>query len=107
MAIEDMFDRSVKVQRLVADGSIAADGEKFEDYISNVGCHIQPIDEAFTEDLSGGYGKDWLMFCGVCDILEGDRVVDGSVEYLVAGVESFAFLGQQRHMEVRLRRFAM
>lgn len=106
MDIGAQFDRIVKVQRLTADAS-AADAEAFADHITGLRCHVQPLDEAFTEDLSGGYGKDWLMFCDACDILEGDRVVDGSVEYLVAGVESFAFLGQTRHMEVRLRRFAL
>lgn len=107
MALADQFDRVVTVQRLAADGTIAENGEKFEAHIAALRCHIQPLDEAFTEDLSGGYGKDWLMFCDACDILEGDRVVDGSAEYLVAGVEGFAFMGASRHMEVRLRRFAL
>ena len=100
--IETNYNKSVTVQRFDPDDS--GDGESYVNYLSNVKCHIQPLDESFTEDLSGHFGKDFLMFCQSQDILEQDKIVDGSDVYVVVGLEKFAFLGQTRHMELRIRK---
>ena len=100
--IEQNYDRSVTVQRL--DDQTSSYTEEYVNYLMSVPCHIQPLDDAYNQDVEGNFGKEWLMFCAVRDILEGDRIIDGAVEYRVVGVESFRFLGEDRHMEVRLRR---
>lgn len=100
--IEKNYDKSVTVQRL--DDEESTQYEEYVNYLTGVACHIQPLDDSYTQDIEGNFGKEWLMFCGVRDILEGDRVVDGSIQYRVTAVESFRFLGQDRHMEIRLRR---
>lgn len=97
------YDREVTTKRLA--GVPDTDKDAYEEYLEGVSCHIQPLDESFSEDIQGNFGKDWLMFCEVADILEDDLVIDGEVQYKVVGVEKFFFLGQNRHMEVRLRRF--
>lgn len=100
MSIQDNYDKSVNVMRLVpGDG----DTQEYALHIEGVSCHIQPLDEAYTEDLDGNAAKDWLMFSDVADILEGDRIVDGSLEYKIVGLESYNFLGENRHMEIRIR----
>lgn len=101
--IAQNYDRAVIVQRLT--GVEDTEKETYTTHINGVSCHIQPLDESYSEDVQGNFGKDWLMFCPVADILEDDKVVDGEKEYKVVGVESFNFLGMDRHMEVRLRRF--
>lgn len=99
--IETNYDRYVDVQRFEADAG--ADTEQYAAHLSDIPCHIQPLDDSYTEDLSGNFGKDKLMFCPVSDILEGDRVIDGDDEYRVVAAESFEFLGIVRHMELRIR----
>lgn len=101
MAIQDMYNKIVDTQRVVDD---SGNTEVYENHIEDLPCHIQPFDDAFSQDIDGNFGKDWLMFCDVVDILEGDRIVDGAIEYKVVSVESFEFLGAPRHMELRIRR---
>ncbi len=102
MSIHVNYNRTVDVERIAED---AGPTESYAAHLSGVPCHIQPLDDSFTEQLTGSYGKDWLLFCDATDILEGDLVTDDAdVEYKVVGVESFHFLNQPRHMEVRLRK---
>ncbi|MFA5391707.1 MAG: hypothetical protein WC331_09835 [Candidatus Omnitrophota bacterium] len=103
MDISINYDRTVDVTRLV-DGD--GDTTEYAAHLSDVSCHIQPLDDAFSETQNGQFGKEWLMFCDAVDILEGDHVTDGSTVYVVTGVESFAFLGRPRHMEIRIRKHA-
>ncbi len=102
MSIDIQYNKTVKTQRFTAG---AGDLESYQDNILGVRCMIQPLDESYSQDLDGSYGKDSLMFCDSADILEGDRIVDGADEYRVVGVEVFNFLGQVRHMEIRIRKF--
>lgn len=102
--IEKNYNKSVDVLRFEGDES--GEGESYGEHLENVACHIQPLDESNTEDLTGNFGKDFLMFCNTADIVEGDRIVDGEVVYQVVGKESFNFLGQNRHMELRIRKSA-
>ncbi len=103
--IETNYDRNVRIDRLSNVDSGEAGEEDYDTHINSVACHIQPLDESFSEDNTGQFGKDYLMFCDVCDILESDLVVDGSTTYKVVGVESFNFLGENRHMEIRIREY--
>lgn len=102
--IEYNYDHTVNVLRLVEDEEIAAQ-EGYASHLSGVPCHIQPLDESYSEDLEGSAGKEWLMFCDSMDIQEHDKIVDGATTYRVVGVENFSFLGETRHMELRLRHF--
>lgn len=101
MAISDHYENTVDIERIGPD---AGPTESYASHLTDVPCHIQPLDDSFTEGLTGAYGKDWLMFCDVMDILEGDRVTDGDVSYKVVGVELFHFRGEDKHMEIRLRK---
>lgn len=102
--ISEQFDRTVQVQRLVP-GSVEGH-EEYAESIAELDCMIQPLDESFTEDLDGNFGKDSTLFCEPADILEGDRIVDAGSgkSYKVIGVESFDFEDDQ-HMELRIREF--
>lgn len=101
--IEKNYNKSVDIKRLV-DESGNDNIEEYMPHLEDVACHIQPLDDAYGQDIEGSFGKEWLMFCNVADILEGDRIIDGEIEYRVVGVESYEFLGQTRHMELRIRR---
>ena len=103
--IEINYDKSVRVDRLTDVDSGDAGEEEYTPHILALDCHIQPLDESFSEDITGQFGKDLLLFCAVSDILEGDRITEGSNVYRVVGVESFSFLGEQRHMECRIREY--
>ena len=101
MAIQDQYNNMVTVQRVIDD---SGNTEVYDDHIVDLPCVIQPFDDSYNQDIDGNFGKEWLMFCDVNDILEGDRIVDGVIEYKVVSVESFEFLGKVRHMECRIRR---
>jgi hypothetical protein len=99
--IEALFDKTVDVYRLAAEDESPNDTEDYAAFLSGVACNIQPVDDSFREDMIGGYIKEFLMFCPVCDIQEKDRIVDGYDTYIVSGVKSFSLLGQS-HMELRI-----
>lgn len=104
--IQTNYDKTVDVLRLAEnDESGEVDTEEYQTFLEDVACHIQPLDESYGEDIAGSFGKDWIMFCDKADILEGDRIVEGDTVYKVVGIEKFNFLGEDRHMEVRIRKF--
>jgi hypothetical protein len=102
--IEVNYDKTVSVERLTAIAE--TETEEYISHISSLLCHIQPLDESFSEDQPGSFSKDLMMFCAVSDILENDRIVFESNNYLVVGVNIFNFLGYDRHMEVRIKEFS-
>lgn len=99
-AISQFFDKQVAVKRLT--GTAGTDNEAYGDHLSEVSCQIQPLEDSYGEDLEGSYGKDFVMFCEVLNIKQGDKIVDGTVEYLVVGLESYSWQGFS-HMELRIR----
>ena len=101
MPINQFFDNEVDIKRL-ADTSGTADNEDWSSHLSSVACQIQPLDASYGEDLEGSYGKDFVMFCSVIDVKQGDKIVDNSTEYIVAGVESYDWQGFS-HMELTIR----
>jgi len=100
-AISILFTSSVDVKRVTATSG-EADTQTFGSHLSAVKCNIQPLDDSFSEDLEGSYGKDFLMATDTADIIQGDKIVDGSTEYMVMGVESYSFESYS-HMELRIR----
>jgi hypothetical protein len=106
--IESLYDETVDVKRLtqVDDGS----KKDFQAFLDDVACHIQPLEDNITQDITTGFGKDLLMFCAVADIREGDRVertISSVVyEYRVVAVENYNnFFRRPSHMELRIRAF--
>lgn len=103
--IDLQYNESVNVERLTAGSGVV---REFGSHLTGVSCCIQPLDSEISQDIAGGYGKEWLMFCETVDIQEGDRVIRGTgedqKEYRVTGVESFSFMNNS-HMEVRIRIF--
>jgi hypothetical protein len=65
--IEDHYDKSINTERLSEESGIS----EYEAHLTGVAAHIQPMDEAYSEDLDGSFGKDSIMFCAVVDILVG------------------------------------
>ncbi len=104
-AIEQNYNKSITVERFEDSDESGDTTESYSAYLIGVACHIQPLEDAYGEDLDGNSGKDYLMFCEVLDIKERDKIVDGTEEYKVVGVKSFNFLGANRHMELRIRKF--
>lgn len=100
MPINQFFDNEVDIKRL--EDTTDTDNEAFQAHLSDVSCQIQPLEDAYGEDLEGSYGKDFTMFCAVIDVKQGDKIVDNSTEYLVVGVESYDWQGFS-HMELRIR----
>lgn len=99
------FDKTVEIQRLVADEETEEglpDTESYTTHIASLQCHIQPLEEGFSTGLEGDYNKDFLMFCRVNDIIKEDRVIDGDDIYVVDSVEKYEFIGKS-HMELTIR----
>lgn len=103
MPISQFLDKTVEVKRL--EDTADTDNEAFQDHLVGddaVVCMIQPLDDSYGEDLEGSYGKDFVMFCPVVDIKQGDKIVDNSTEYIVQGMESYSWQGFS-HLELRIR----
>lgn len=72
--------------------------------LASVPCHIQPLEAELAQTLPGGIGKSWLMFCNNCDIKENDKVIVGTINYRVSGVETYTH-SRNPHMEVIITAF--
>lgn len=99
--ISDHFDKTASVERLaVVEGNKKA----FTVHLASVSCLIQPLNDEVSQDMTGAFGKDFLMLSPIVDIAEGDRVFIDSEEYRVMGTEALNF-GSNPHRETRLRIF--
>jgi len=96
------YTKKADVERL--NQEVSDDTEEYKKSLSQIPFHIQPLDDGYTTDLDGVYGKDFLGACPIYDIQEEDIVVIGSDRYKVVGVESYELIGHS-HMELRLRYF--
>lgn len=105
MSISNFYNKTVKTQRLTPTDESGSTAEEYTDNILTLACHIQPLDESFSEDLDGNFGKDYIMFCPIVDILEGDKIIDGTVSYRVVGLKSYSGFSSNDHMEIRIRTF--
>lgn len=98
--INDYFDLTVNTERLTAISG--TDSEDWQANLTDVACQIQPLEDSPGSDLDGSYGKDFLMFCNEVDIIEGDKIVNGSDEYIVKGKRIYDFVGES-HLELIIR----
>ena len=99
------FNKTVDVQRLAPITD--TNKEEYAAHITGLACLIQPLDDTFSEDLQGSFGKNSTLYCEPNDIKEGDRIVDGSVNYRVIGVETFQdYMSVDHHMELTIRVFS-
>lgn len=102
--ISDLFTKTVTVRRLaLVDGETVK--KEYATHLAGVPCMIQPLEASISGSIPGGFGKDFLMFAGLVDIQEGDRVLDGAKEYRVVGVERFEFGTREDHVEASIRIF--
>jgi len=105
--LESHYDKTARVDRLavVLDEENEPTAKKaYQTHIATLACHIQPLDPSITQDIPGGFGKNFLMFSGPADIIEGDRIFIDSDEYRVIGTESLNFNGHP-HQETIIRIF--
>ncbi len=96
MPISQFFDKTVDTYRLADTAD--TDNQAWVVNLNKtaqtgVKCNIQPLDDAYGEDLESSYGKDFVMFSEIADIKQGEKIVDGSVEYMVQGVEIYDWQG--------------
>jgi len=87
MSKQPYFTKTIKTKRITAVAG--TDNQDWQDNLPAVSCNIQPLDGSFNEDLGGSYGKDHLMFCDIVDIIIGDKVIDGTKEYLVKEAKNY------------------
>lgn len=100
--IELHYNETVSVNRLTdVEGT---NKKEYVEIIDALSCMIQPMDPSISQDLPGGFGKEFLMFCETADVQEGDRVIRDGKEYRVSAVEKLNWQGMD-HMEVSIRIF--
>jgi hypothetical protein len=99
--IGDYYDKTASVERLA---TVEGNKKTFAPHLASVPCHIQPLSDEVSQDMTGGFGKDFLMLSAIVDIAEGDRVIIDAEEYRVIGTEALHF-GINSHRETRLRIF--
>jgi hypothetical protein len=107
--IAEKYNEYIDIERLTLVAGTAK--KEFTLLAAAVKCNIQAYDEEISQDINTGFGKNLLLFCDITDIAEGDRIIRNPEdeldreEYRVVGVKSFAFMGQNSHMEVKIRAF--
>ncbi len=99
--ISDHYDKTASVERQAITIGYK---KEFEAHLASVSCLIQPLSDEVSEDMTGSFGKDFLMLSAVVDIQEGDRVIIDLEEYRVMGTEALEF-GGNPHRESRIRIF--
>jgi hypothetical protein len=99
--ISDHYDKTAAVERLA---TTTGNKKAFTAHLASVACLIQPLNDEVSQDMTGAFGKDFLMLSPIVDIQEGDRVIIGSEEYRVMGTEALNF-GNNPHRESRIRIF--
>ncbi len=97
--INILYDRTIATERLEEESG--SDIETYEQYLIGISCTIQPLEDSYTEKEDGQFSKNFLMFCDVCDILDGDKIIDGNTIYKVVGVEVLRVLNHS-HMEITI-----
>lgn len=98
---ENFYDQEVDTERLEAG---TGNQKVFATNLEGLACAIQQQDSEISGDITGGYGKNWMLFCPIVDIIEGDRVIWDEKEYRVMAVDRLDFLNED-HMEVLIRIF--
>lgn len=69
-------------------------------------CSIpQPLSDSHSQDIQGGFGKEYLVFCPIADLRDDDLVTIDEKKYRISGLESFEGFGSNEHTELRLRIF--
>jgi len=102
-SIQQHYTKNAEVKRMTDIPS--TNKQTLQTIYEDVPCHVQPLEDSFSSEDDGIYGKDFLMFCDVRDIKQGDRVIICGIEYKVMSNESYSFLRRTRHMEIRIRVF--
>lgn len=98
--MKTLFTSTITTSRVT--DKAGTDNQEWIANLTNIKCNIQPLDGSSNQDLDGSYGKDYLMFCDVIDIIEGDKITSGATEYLVKGVKSYD-VSLYSVMEIQLR----
>ena len=97
MSFIGLLNTTVITQRLTRTG----DKESWATSLSSCKAHIQPLDIASSAVTDGAFFKSYKMWTQIADILDGDRVIDGSTTYVVKGVEKHNY-GNIPHLEIQL-----
>src|SRR6185503_7599772 len=100
--LDSHFDKTARVDRLTLIPSTAK--KDYQIHIATLACHIQPLYPSITQDIPGGFGKNFLMFSPAADIVEGDRIFIDTEEYRVIGTDRLNFNGRP-HQETIIRIF--
>lgn len=98
---EAFYDQTVTTQRL---GAGTGNTKEYSNNLVDLACAIQQIDSEVSSDFQMSYGKNWMLFCPIVDIIEGDFVIWDSKTYRVMAVDRLDFLNED-HMEVSIRIF--
>ncbi len=101
--IQNHYNKLATISRM--ETILGTNKQSLQDVFVDIPVHVQPLQDAFSEDIEGGYGKDFLMFTNSRDIRQGDRAIIDGNEYRVMSAERYAFLGRTKHMECRIRLF--
>ena len=99
--ISRLFVKTAVVERLV---TVEGNKKAFSAHLPSVDCLIQPVTDEVSQDMTGSFGKDFLMLSPIVDIAEGDRVTIDAEEYRVTATEALNF-GNNQHRESRIRIF--
>lgn len=95
MSLKNLYNKTVTLKRLSAVAGTYK--ETFQDVSGSISCSIHPVEGSQQEILEGGFYNTFKMFCSQDeDVRVGDKVIDGSITYVVKGIKQYDFAGSTR-----------
>lgn len=104
--IEDMYNKIVAIKRekMTSDG-MGGMNKEYQNHIASYKCRIYESKGRLVQKETGEQvSSTHKLAGGLADLVEGDKVIDGSVEYIILLVYTATDKQNSHHLEVNMKR---
>ena len=104
MSLSNFYTHTVSIQRLTqTDDDYGGQTNEWETSVSSYSCRIySTVGEFSVKDVGGYQGRIQKLIGGNTDILENDKVISGTDEYIVKKVYKVWDKDSIHHIECQL-----
>jgi len=104
MSLSNFYTHTVSIQRLTqTDDDYGGQTNEWETSVSSYSCRIySTVGEFSVKDVGGYTGKTQKMIGASANILENDKIIDGTDEYIVSKVYKVYNGSAIHHLEALL-----
>ena len=105
MNFRHLLTKTVTIKRMSQDG-----GNAYTSTYQTIGTakiYLEPQSAGDSVIADGVVGQIFMAFAEITsDIETGDQIIDGTTIYTVDGIEKFDQIGNNKHLEVTLRKMS-